>query len=452
MSGEAIGHGGVSFGEGVALINIENWENVRLIDVAEIVMGQSPPSSTYNKSGDGLPFFQGTKDFNYRRPSPRVFCSAPSRVAQPEDILFSVRAPIGRVNVANRECAIGRGLAAIKPRNQADARFLEFSLRHRESSWDRIEGGGSVFGNATRKDIEELVLFWPQRKEERHVIAQVLGTLDDKIELNRRMNETLEEMARTLFKSWFVDFDPVRAKMENRDTGLPKHIADLFPDRLVESELGQIPKGWKIHSLGDVVEAVKGCSYKSQELAESNTALITLKSFARGGGYRPGGLKEFVGKYKPDQVVRPGEIVISCTDITQAAEVVGRPAIVPAIPAYRTLVASLDVLIVRPNQESITCTFLYFLAGNARFAAHAYAYATGTTVLHLSKEVIPSFRFACSPPVVQAFDDFVNPLLIRTQKTQPESDLLESLRETLLPRLISGQIRIRDRTSLNMAG
>ena len=80
-------------------------------------------------------------------------------------------------------------------------------------------------------------------------IAHILGTLDDKIELNRRMNETLEAMARALFKSWFVDFDPVRAKMEGRDTGLPQDIADLFSDRLVDSEMGEIPEGWKVEPL-----------------------------------------------------------------------------------------------------------------------------------------------------------------------------------------------------------
>ena len=87
---------------------------------------------------------------------------------------------------------------------------------------------------------------------EQRAIAHILGTLDDKIELNRRMNETLEAMAQALFKSWFVDFDPVRAKMEGRDIGLPKDIADLFPDRLVDSELGEIPEGWKVKALGDL--------------------------------------------------------------------------------------------------------------------------------------------------------------------------------------------------------
>ncbi len=84
---------------------------------------------------------------------------------------------------------------------------------------------------------------------EQRAIAHILGTLDDKIELNRRMSETLEAMARALFKSWFVDFDPVRAKAEGRDPGLPKHLADLFPARLVDSELGEIPEGWEVGPL-----------------------------------------------------------------------------------------------------------------------------------------------------------------------------------------------------------
>ena len=96
----------------------------------------------------------------------------------------------------------------------------------------------------------------PPRREQR-AIAHILGTLDDKIELNRRMNETLEAMARALFKSWFVDFDPVRAKAEGRDPGLPKPLADLFPDRLVDSELGEIPEGWEVRCFGDVVEQVR---------------------------------------------------------------------------------------------------------------------------------------------------------------------------------------------------
>ena len=103
-------------------------------------------------------------------------------------------------------------------------------------------------------DMPSFPIEVPRTIAEQRAIAHILGTLDDKIELNRRMNETLEAMARALFKSWFVDFDPVHAKMEGRDTGLPKDIADLFPDRLVDSELGEIPEGWAIVPLSELID------------------------------------------------------------------------------------------------------------------------------------------------------------------------------------------------------
>ncbi len=181
-----------------------DWQTLHLSDVADVIMGQSPPGTTYNEIGEGLPFFQGVKDFNYRHPTPRVFCTAPSRVARPGDILLSVRAPIGRVNVADRECAIGRGLSIIRSKSAEDSRFLEFALRFLEPAWEAIEGTGSVFGNATRQDIETLAIPWPRDRWDRRTIAHILGTLDDKIELNRKMNQTLEAIARAIFKSWFV--------------------------------------------------------------------------------------------------------------------------------------------------------------------------------------------------------------------------------------------------------
>ncbi len=103
------------------------------------------------------------------------------------------------------------------------------------------------------KEIRQIPLPWPPKRQ-RNAIAHILGTLDDKIELNRRMNATLEAMARALFKSWFVDFDPVRAKAEGRDTGLPREIADLFPDGFEESAVGEVPRGWRIGTFGEVAD------------------------------------------------------------------------------------------------------------------------------------------------------------------------------------------------------
>ena len=141
---------------------------------------------------------------------------------------------------------------------------------------------------------------------EQRAIAHVLGTLDDKIELNRRMNETLEEMARALFKSWFVDFDPVRAKMAGEDTGLPPEVAALFPERLVESELGEIPERWQVRTLEEVAKVIYGAPFSSSRFNNSGLGLplIRIRDLAT---HNPTTFTD--EQHQKGYLVQPGDIV-----------------------------------------------------------------------------------------------------------------------------------------------
>ena len=162
---------------------------------------------------------------------------------------------------------------------------------------------GTTVKHTSPDRIRQFRFLLPPLPEQR-AIAHVLGTLDDKIELNRRMNETLEEMARALFKSWFVDFEPVRAKMEGRWRrgeslpGLPAEHYDLFPDRLVPSELGDIPEGWEVKPSGDVIEVERGLSYMGSGLSSSGVPMHNLNSIYEGGGYKDEGIKYYDGGYR----------------------------------------------------------------------------------------------------------------------------------------------------------
>jgi type I restriction enzyme S subunit len=297
-------------------------------------------------------------------------------------------------------------------------------------------------------DLAKLRVLYPPLPEQR-AIAHILGTLDDKIELNRRMNETLEAMARALFKSWFVDFDPVRAKVEGRDPGLPPDLAALFPDAFQDSEMGGIPKGWHVTSVGDEVQIIKGVSYRSEELQDSSTALVTLKSINRGGGYRSDGLKPYSGKFSPDQAVRPGELVVAQTDVTQAAAVIGKPALVLPDNRFNTLVASLDLLIIRPTKDDLSSAFFYCLFLTEDFQSHIYGHTNGTTVLHLSKIGVPSYRFVRpQEPVAYRFNQIVQPLFERVLSNEMESRTLAAIRDALLPKLLSGELRMPEGFSL----
>jgi type I restriction enzyme, S subunit len=365
------------------------------------------------------------------------------------DIVYSRRGDVERRALVREHedgWLCGTGCLRVRfGKKGVDPRYASFYLGHSGvREWVVRHAHGATMPNLNTSILASCPFVIPPPDEQR-AIAHILSTLDDKIELNRRMNETLEAMARALFKSWFVDFDPVHAKAAGRDPSLPKQIADLFPDSFEESELGEVPWGWEVKELGELIETVKGHSYKSEELVDSDTALVTLKSFARGGGYRPDGLKSFAGTYKPEQVVKPGDIVIACTDVTQAAEVIGRAAVVRGTAGYRILVASLDTLIVRPRHPSVTRAFLYFLGGTEAFVAHTYAHTTGTTVLHLAKEAVPSFKVALpSSSLIEAFDSIASLALNRMQAVEEESGTLATLRDTLLPKLISGEMRVKD--------
>jgi hypothetical protein len=172
------------------------WEVRQLGDEAfsKITMGQSPPGSTYNDIGEGLPFFQGAKDFGALFPTARVFCSAPTRVAEQDDVLISVRAPIGRINRATERCAIGRGLAAIRGRRPQDTVFIEYVLRAKEAEWHALEVEGSVFGNLGKKDLHGIEFLCPPEEERDRLIEKLIEPLHRLAELRLREERAVSDL------------------------------------------------------------------------------------------------------------------------------------------------------------------------------------------------------------------------------------------------------------------
>jgi type I restriction enzyme, S subunit len=140
----------------------EGWEAGRLGDICDITMGQSPPGSTYNESGDGMCFYQGITDFGFRFPSKRVFCTAPTRFAEEGDVLLSVRAPVGALNVAEERCAVGRGVASVRLKGKHNG-FLYYLLLATKSGWETFEAEGTVFGAATKSDVHDFKIIIPPK-------------------------------------------------------------------------------------------------------------------------------------------------------------------------------------------------------------------------------------------------------------------------------------------------
>ena len=286
----------------------------------------------------------------------------------------------------------------------------------------------------TGRDLAQLEIPVPPLSEQR-AIARVLGALDDRIELNRRMNETLEGMAWALFKSWFVDFEPVRAKMEGRDTGLPPDIASLFPDRLADSELGKIPEGWVVSEIGAEVDAVGGGTPSTKEPSYWNGGqhcwatpkdLSKLSSPTLLGTNRKitdGGLRKISSGLLPrGTVLLSSRAPIGYLAITEVPTAVNQGFI--AMICERRLPAS------------------YVLSWCRENLARIRAISGGSTFSEISKRAFRPLPVVVPPKgILGVYNKASSWLRDRVVSDTRESVLLARLRDTLLPKLVSGELR-----------
>ncbi|MBI1849042.1 MAG: restriction endonuclease subunit S [Planctomycetes bacterium] len=292
---------------------------------------------------------------------------------------------------------------------------------------------GSANPTLNRNHVHPIEVRWPPLSEQR-AISHILGTLDEKIELNLRMNETLEAMARALFKSWFVDFDPVRAKAEGREPGLPKPLADLFPSRLVDSELGEIPEGWEVGHFGDVVEQLRDqenpLSFPDQLFHHFS---IPAFDDAQTATFEYG---ESIKSLK-------SRVPAGVTLISKLNPEIERVWMVDVRPGERA-VCSTEFLVLRARTP-FTRSYVFCLARSPLFRQQIEGLVTGTSKSHQRAQVDSILNLAVIMPlssIVAAFDRSTDSLLTRTLACRRESMMLALLRDTLLPKLVSGELRL----------
>lgn len=283
----------------------------------------------------------------------------------------------------------------------------------------------------------------PKVNATRSRLVDVLEALEDKIELNRRMSETYGLMARAIFKSWFVDFEPVRAKVDGRDTGLSQKLIDLFPVEFQDSQLGLIPKGWKVRALGELADVKRGLSYKGSGLIDDGgLPMVNLGCFGGDGSFRSDKLKRYGGSYKERHLVEPGDLVVANTDMTQKRVVLGSPVLVPKLNGERQFLYSHHGYAVRFREGyGAWRHFVYYSLLRPEFREVAEGFATGTTVLALPKDGLLNYSMVIPPGDVRAaFDQAIEPMVARMNLAERQSQTLGSLRDVLLPRLVSGEL------------
>ena len=421
----------------------------RLADVAEITMGQSPPGYTCNTDGIGVPLLNGPTEFGPHHPHPVQYTTDPRKRAYPGDILFCVRgSTTGRMNWADREYAIGRGVAAIRHREHPELQPLVRAVIEHALPDLLAQATGSTFPNVSYDLLATIP--WPSLPlSEQRAIAHILGTLDDKIERLRRMSETLEEMARAIFKAWFVDFLPVRAKMESRWKrvrslpGLPAEglgtlpsFYDLFPDRLVPSELGEIPEGWEVVSLADVIDINPPRSLQRGQIAPYlDMANMPTR------GHVPETVKERRYTGSGTRFINGDTLLARITPSLEN----GKTAFVDFLEDGQVGWGSTEYIVLRPKPP-FPEVFAYCLARNESFREFAIQSMTGTSGRQRVQPSALAHYWLVRPPAIlaQRFGDVANSLFARAKIAMEEARTLAALRDALLPKLIRGEIRVKD--------
>jgi type I restriction enzyme S subunit len=431
------------------------WREVTLGEIAELVRGVSyRPADLLPDSSNGIPLLRATNirdggldlgDVLFVPPE----LVQPNQMLRRYDVVIAMssgsREAVGRLAQLRQDWigCVGAFCAVIR----ADPRgvhpdFLGFVLQSPDfRTHVETHAVGTAIMNLSRERILGFSLKLPPLPEQR-AIAHILGTLDDKIELNRRMSETLEAMARALFKAWFVDFEPVRAKMEGRWQrgqslpGLPAHLYDLFPDRLVDSELGEIPEGWSVGTLAEIVELVRD---HVNPLSEPASEFLHFSIPAFDEGQWP---KLERGEEIKSQKwqVPPGVVLLS-----KLNPEIERVWLVDVKPDDRA-VCSTEFLVLQPKPP-YGRAYVYCLTRSPLFRQQIKGLVTGTSKSHQRAQPRAILELAAikpSAPVVPAFDRAAASLLDRTLECRRESRTLAALRDALLPKLIRGEIRVKD--------
>jgi type I restriction enzyme S subunit len=356
---------------------------------------------------------------------------------------------MGKTAIAGCDCVTNQQINSLVVDSGDDPMFIYYNLSTRKAEI-RSAASGSAQPILNKSAFGRLDILLPPR-DEQLAIAHILGTLDDKIELNRRMNETLEAMAQALFKSWFVDFDPVRAKAEGRDTGLPAHTADLFPDSFEDSELGEMPAGWEAKVLDELLDLALGGDWGRDEPTSGQSAAVRCIRGAdipvlQSGGRGKMPMRFLKTSSLEKRSLSDGNLVVEISG-GSPTQSTGRVVLVTD-----ALLRRLDAPLVCSNfcrllklERPTYSRFVYLWLRKLYAGDELLQFETGTTgIKNFAFTLFASSHGMPLPaePVLEQFDALVAPLFNRLQANASETDTLGAFWDALLPRLISGELRV----------
>ena len=353
----------------------------RLGEIAEITMGQSPKSQYYNNTGDGIPFLQGNRTFGFKKPTFDTYTTHITKTAKAGDVIMSVRAPVGDLNITPKDICIGRGVCSLRMKN-GNQEFLYYMMKYYVNHLLKRESG-TVFGSVNRHDIETLEIDIPEDENVQKKIARYLSMIDEKIELNSSINNNLEQQVTTVFYNMFGKYE------QNSNTHKPLSTIAKF-------KYGTMPKKDKLGT----------------------------------GHYHAFSGYQIVGTY-PEVMFDNPQLIIVARGVGGCGDVKYTPA-----NCYLT---NLSIAIITEKTMHDDYLYHYLRLHDTKIMN------TGSAQPQITVATLKKFKIPIPPEEeMLRFSDFVQPFKQQYRNNQDENKLLSKLRDALLPKLMSGELDVSD--------
>ena len=409
----------------------------RLGDIAQIVGGATPSTKISEYWDGGIPWitpkdlsgFDGIYiEYGSRSISQDGLEHCSAKMLPPGTVLYTSRAPIGYVAIATVPVTTNQGFKSLVLNVGYVPEYIYYLLKFSKSKIESYSSGGT-FAEISANALAEVELDFPDEKHQR-AIAEVLLNLDHKIQANQNLSKTLEEIAQTIFKSWFIDFDPVKAKMAGeKPVGMDDATATLFPDSMEDSELGPIPRGWKVESLSDIGEFRNGLAMQKFPVVDDEYVLPVIKIAQLRAGNTVGA-DMASGLIDPKFVISDGDILFSWSGTLEIEHWAGGQG-------------ALNQHLFKVLGKTVPDWFIYFSSRNHLPEFRRIATGKATTMGHIQRGHLAEAKVAV-PPV--AFSDSIGELFsaLVSEKVAlvVQNRTLAGIRDSLLPRLISGELQI----------
>lgn len=373
-----------------------------LADIADVTMGQSPKSEYYNSEKNGMPFLQGNRTFGKKYPTFDTYTTFITKTAKSGDVIMSVRAPVGDVNITPIDMCLGRGVCGIRMKNE-NQEFLFYLLKYYMPRLVNKQSG-TVFGSVNKNDINSLEIDIPEDSTIQRKIARYLSMIDEKIELNEKINKNLLQQAQALFISWFVDYAPFGGKM---------------------------PDNWENMSVYELADYINGAAFKKNEYADTGIPIIKIAELKNG----------ITDSTQRCCVKKDEKYYIDDRDILFSWS--GNPdtSIDTFIWSRGRAILNQHTFRVVSKYDAPAFTFFLLKYLKPQFT-HIASNKQTTGLGHVTVADLKRLQFRANASVIAEFDAFVMPMFDLIYSKYKEIHQLSNLRDTLLPKLMSGEIDV----------